>query len=306
MEFPKRPTEHIKETESWKILQNKVPSSWIVHDVSQEDYGIDAYLEIVSTKGEVTGDLCLIQLKSSASIEWNKEKEGSGNIAKFSGIKKSTVNYWMHLPVPVFLLWADISKKSLFFAPIKVHVRKHYSEYTDSNQKTLSFDFYELLELGGELGLTFFKWHYEMEKGHPQFINYLRGLLIHSNEYFDFILNNQGLDCFMEVEHEDQLMMIHIYSSCQFLAKYLSIEWKAISLSEAYRKDQENWKEPFCLLHEQTLDQILKELQPIFIQVIKRSKDLVLNKQKDYWFAEDPILFNRCLNLNTEIFERYS
>ena len=47
MEFPKRALTHISESASWKILQNCLPPEWIIRDVTERDYGVDCYLEIV-------------------------------------------------------------------------------------------------------------------------------------------------------------------------------------------------------------------------------------------------------------------
>ena len=55
MEFPRRTPEHITESESWKVLEQKTPAMWILREVTERDYGIDAYIELVSAKGEVTG-----------------------------------------------------------------------------------------------------------------------------------------------------------------------------------------------------------------------------------------------------------
>ena len=78
MKYPKRSLNHIKETASWKIFNSKVPNEWIIRNVTERDYGIDSYVEIVSPNGDVRGDLCSIQLKSSKSINW-KQLAGSEN-----------------------------------------------------------------------------------------------------------------------------------------------------------------------------------------------------------------------------------
>src|SRR5687768_14691814 len=100
MEFPKRPPQHVTETASWKVLQSRTPDMWMVRGVSERDYGIDAYIELATTKGDVTGELCSIQLKGTESIDW---KAGNNRKRATVSIGVATVNYWMNLPVPVFL-----------------------------------------------------------------------------------------------------------------------------------------------------------------------------------------------------------
>jgi hypothetical protein len=142
MQFPKRTQTHILESDSWKILRQSLPSEWIVREVTERDYGIDCYVEIVWRNNEVTGDLCLLQLKSSGSIDWEESPSEWGKKARFSGIKKSTVNYWMGLPVPVFLMWAEVNTCKLFFASVKEQVRAQYPAYLDQDRNTMGFDFY--------------------------------------------------------------------------------------------------------------------------------------------------------------------
>jgi hypothetical protein len=93
MEFPKRPSAHITETESWKILQNSVPSLWMVRNISKRDYGIDCYMELVNNDNFVTRDLLTIQLKGKEKISWKQGSTKSRREAKFSGIKMQTINY---------------------------------------------------------------------------------------------------------------------------------------------------------------------------------------------------------------------
>src|SRR5688572_4046810 len=106
MKFPKRTPQHIAETASWKILKQRAPEEWVLREVNERDYGIDAYVEIAMPNGDMTGQLCSLQLKGTEKISW--KKLGDKCQASFR-VKSSTVNYWMHLPVPVFLILTDKS-----------------------------------------------------------------------------------------------------------------------------------------------------------------------------------------------------
>ncbi|MCK5494484.1 MAG: DUF4365 domain-containing protein [Candidatus Omnitrophica bacterium] len=295
MEYPQRTLEHIRETESWKIFENKVPPEWIVRNVSERDYGIDAYIEIVGKNKLVTGELCSIQLKGSGDVKWRNEVDGKVKVAKLSGIKKATINYWMGLPVPVFLILCDCGEQKALFAPVKSQVRQNFAQYINNNQQTMSFEFNSYFELGSDLGNEVFTRFYYKEKQHYQFSTYLRELLIHWQEYSDFIIENQHRDCFMEVDYDVQCIMIHIYQTCQFLSHYFNIKWTVDDLSDVYGKDKDTWKDN-CLLHEQSLDYVLKQLQPIYMEILRKAKNYVVEKQKFYWLEKDPILYHLCLN----------
>lgn len=118
----------------------------------------DAYIEIIlNDEGFVSGDVCFIQLKSTDKIKWKNGK------AKLSGIKKSTINYWMSLPAPVFIFWIDLSTEELFFCSIKSFIRKKFVKYKNS-EKTMSITFKKLHNLEDEMGMAIFLFFYFYDK----------------------------------------------------------------------------------------------------------------------------------------------
>lgn len=300
MEFPKRTETHITETTSWKILQQAMPPQWIVREVTERDYGIDCYLEIVWKDNEVTGELCSIQLKGCETLAWGEEAGKWGKKAHYSGIKKPTVNYWMNLPIPVFLMVAETSTGRLYFAPVKEQVRSQYSAYINEQQDTLGFSLFSEFSMGSAEGGVLLFAQYLKERSFDDFSSYLRGLLIHWNEYYEFIIGNQNRDCFLEVEGDRQLLLIHIYNTCKFLSQFTGVQWRVTSLSEAYKQDHETWKDPYCSMHEMTLDKILRELEPVFIDVLDGVKTLVVDHQSDYWMNTNSLLYTMFLNLHID------
>lgn len=113
MKLPKRVPQHISETASFKLFSSKIPDNWIVRDVSERDYGIDCYLELVNDDNELTGELALIQLKSRQKINWTKD-----DTFQLSGVDISTSNYWYKFSVPVFIFLADIESQELYFLSV--------------------------------------------------------------------------------------------------------------------------------------------------------------------------------------------
>lgn len=298
MQFPKRPTEHVIQSASWKIFQSNTPAEWIIREVTERDYGIDSYIEIVSPEGKVTGELCSIQLKGTDNIDWREIPQSKERRYRLSGIRKSTVNYWMNLPIPVFIVLADLETRKAYFTPVKEKIREKYAEYLNRGNKYFSFEFSSEYELGTKRGNLIFLASYVIEINFSELSNYLRGLLIHWEEYYEFIRGNQELDCFMEVENIDQLIMEHIYQSCKFLSAFFGIEWNVISLYELYKIDRETWKDPHISLHQKSLDRILKEVEPIFVKIIKRAKIIITQGQIDYWMNKYGLLFDMCQNMN--------
>ena len=299
VELPKRTTEHIKESASWKILQGQTPAEWIIREVTERDYGIDAYVELTNEKGEITGDLCSIQLKGTSAIEWRDVLEGGSKVegmkeGVLSGIPVSTVNYWMRLPVPVFLVWADIGEGKAYYCLVNREVRVRYEEFL--NQQSMSFPFLSGFELGSEIGRLGFKAMHWAEKMLPECWNALRGILIHWEQYLDFILEYQGRDNHLGIESDEEMMLFHLYKNCKLAAMSLDITWDVLDLHTVYTKDWESWKDPYYLLHQKSGADIMESLQPVYVEVLKRAKRSVTGKT--YWKETDPILWHYCSELN--------
>ena len=93
--LPQRVSTHINEKESFDILSTLLPKEWIVRELTERDYGIDLYIEIVKKDGLVTGDLLALQVKSTKTTKFNRY-----DICKKSDINRSTLNYWKGFGLP--------------------------------------------------------------------------------------------------------------------------------------------------------------------------------------------------------------
>lgn len=294
MEYPRRPEQHIMEDESLRIFANSIPSSWIAREMTKRDYGIDCYLELVDKRNQVTGDMVFIQLKSTEEIKW--VEDGGELIHTLSGIKGSTVNYWLNLPVPVFIFLVDITKKEVYFINIKKSIRRNYIDFLSN--KTISFKVNKKMTITRENFILFIA-EYLLEKNFSVFNYHLATLFMHLYQYVDFFHENIGRDEFMEVENDAHLTMIHLYETCRIIANQFFIDWNQKSLEERYKEDREIFKDssPYSL-HELTMTRILEDLRPQFIEVIEKAKDYIVGKEMEYWIYTNHPLFNFCTNVS--------
>jgi len=296
MKYPKRPSTHIKETDSWKILQNSVPSEWLLRGITERDYGVDCYLEMVCRDGAVRGDLISIQLKGTESLDWRQNKKQNRKEAKFSGIKIETINYWMNLAVPVFLCVAETSTKKLYFAPIKNQVRNQYRKY--KLQKSLSFTLSSEHMLDDDEGLLNFIICYIQEKNFKELTELSRLLLIHLPQYYEFIMENQELDPFIGIEPDDELMFTHIYLTLHNLCNVLAIDWDIKWLSDIYNDDHKTWKDPVYSLHNLTLTQIMPQLNEKLVVVLESIKKIITKFQNEFWETKEYIIYRKAKDLD--------
>lgn len=293
MRYPKRPESHVIEAESWRLLQQLAPQNWIVREVSERDYGIDAYIELVSENGSITGKLMSVQLKGAKKINWKRLNKMSHE-ARSPSIESKTARYWLGMPVPVFLFVADLSAKNIYFAPTEEHIRKNFDSL--EKQDTITFRLYDQLNLESSLSLEILEWLYDRERMHDQYIFHLTNLICQVDAFGEFILTNQNLDSFLEVETERHLQFRALHETCRMVSFYFDNKCEFDSLNELYEKDYQDWNDGYCILHEGTLDKSLKDIERIFPNLVRKVVTLVSEKQAGYWRKKDYFFFELCNN----------
>lgn len=93
--MPKRPRQHQLETESRIAFRSRLPSRWVMRDLDQ-DYGIDAQVEIFDKDDLATGLTFLVQLKST-----DREPLESPPVIRFS---RDKAEYYWSLDLPVLIV----------------------------------------------------------------------------------------------------------------------------------------------------------------------------------------------------------
>jgi hypothetical protein len=288
MNRPKRTAAHVTESRSRTLLAWVAPTDWIARDVSERDYGIDYYIEIASKGGDITGELFSAQLKGVERLDW-KEKKGK-RTAHSPRIKSSTARYWLDLPVPVFLLVADLAAKKVYYASVKEKIRTDFGKL--KSQHTISFPLCEKMHFPSEIPL--FNWFVYKERQYAHFTVNVVNLLSHVGTFMSFIQGNQQSESHMEVEVVRYLQFRSLYEICKSVSLFLHPGWELESLDTLYRLDREKWKDDCVWLHEETLVYARQKLEPIFSRVVRQALTLVTETQASYWHARDPVFFSLC------------
>ena len=251
---------------------------------------------MVDKDNQVSGNLLSIQIKATENINLKNDK--SGNLyTSFSGIKISTVNYWYHLPIPVFLVVVDVSNENIFYASVKRQIRRNYNKL--NNQKTMSFYLYECCSSLSEYGFNFFVIEYFIEKKYYRLSEYARTLFVHWGYYLQYLHDNLGRDCFLPVEEPE--IFIHIFKSIRELASILSIDWEAAELKEILEYDRQ-FNDCYWL-HSLSMDEYIPKIEIMFFKVFKRLRELIINEEKQYWKKEEFIIYTKASNLSNVTYE---
>ncbi|MBF8965457.1 DUF4365 domain-containing protein [Pontibacter sp. FD36] len=286
MKLPKRIEQHISETASYKIFSSKIPDNWIIRDITERDYGIDCYIELVNKDNDITGNLISIQLKAKQGIKWTQSMPVRWTL---SGVDIGTTNYWYNFSVPVFICLVDLVTSEVFFQSVSQYIKNNYFEY--SKQASFSYKFDKNNLLGGHNGLLNFLQQYFRDKRRSEFEQNVITYFAHYSQYKDFILDNTNRDIFLGVETSRVLFAKHFYNNLRFLSDYLGINWDLSSFNSYEKISQSRFGDDYDL-YEQQLDEILNRLEKKLIPILIKLKELITKVESEYWMLYEMKLYN--------------
>ncbi|MFO0355983.1 MAG: dynamin family protein [Sphingobacteriaceae bacterium] len=183
--LPIRHSNHIKEDQSLIYFKQAI-LPWVVTDIKgNEDYGIDAIVEITKDKLKsenklVTGKKFNVQIKSTASIETS---------ADFSvSVKRTTFLYWYQNNLPVFILLTDLKNKLIYYRfvndKLMSEISKMSPDWHANDNVTIKFVADQVLDAKSIslIEQTVYKWTYK-----PKKIITPGAYYSHVNEAVDFV-----------------------------------------------------------------------------------------------------------------------
>lgn len=150
-QLPKRTQNHILETQARGVLLKALPPRWLCREVLERDYGVDFYLEMVGANGLLTGHLVAVQLKGRERIAWRgRTRRDATDWFYLPGISTTSIRYWISLPLPVFLVVAELSTSKIFFVPVLRQLRHAWGRLR--GRQTVGFRVLRIFDLGHLLG----------------------------------------------------------------------------------------------------------------------------------------------------------
>lgn len=299
LKLPKRVPQHISESASFKIFSSKIPHQWIIRDITERDYGIDCYLELVNWNNELTGELALIQLKSKQSIPWTKN-----NTFKLSGIDISTTNYWYKFPVPVFIFLVDIEKEEVFFKSVDDEIKMNFFDYIKQEAFTYNFEKRNTFD-GGINDLMAFKQYYYLEHYRQQFNSELLFFLSNLKNYLEFQDEHSNRDFHLGIEDTDLIFFETMHRNYRFFCQYYSIENPIPSVHEIKEESRKKFKRNnFYELYEHDLAELMQSFTFLTDEIVSILEENI-KREKSYWITVNPTLYNFILNIhNAGIFPK--
>lgn len=291
-ELPKRTANHIKETSGFKVLEDKIPSEWMIRNITERDYGVDCYIELVDEENRLTGEIAFIQMKSTNQINWRVNDNGF----KFYKVSKSTTNYLNGFKIPTYLFIVDLSTKELFFLSVKEYILEHYYEY--SIDGSFAYDFFKG---SNRFTVDAFLTSFRRNNQYDRFRNELQYFISNLHYYVDFMWDHNNRDCFLQIEQEEMIFFEAMHRNISFLQNYFVMLCKLPPLKELEKKGKEKYGGNYAhTLFEGVLTELFADFKTAVLELVDRIVELVTKKESHYWSMEKSYIFNYFFNLDKE------
>ncbi|MCS0401997.1 DUF4365 domain-containing protein [Vibrio diabolicus] len=286
-EFPKRHTNHILETMSYKIFNNAIPNTWMVRELTERDYGFDALVELTTLNNEVNGKIAAIQLKASSQFTFNQ-----AGVYKHYAIDKRTTNLWLSSNVLTFLFFTDEATEILYFIPIQTYVRDNFSRYKSSEKF-----FYEVSSFDIFTPDKFVNAFVACEKL-PELESQITGIKMLYENFSKFFDENHGRDFHMPIDDESRERGLYdLYNKIEHVCTLLDICWDVAPIDTYI---SQNTIGSYVEMYEYHMTEILKLIDVKLLKCLEKVKEITLVKHSDYWLAKDANIVDFCVGLKIE------
>jgi len=290
MELPKRSKQHISESKSYRIFRNNIPDHWVVREVTERDYGIDCYIELVNSQNRLQGDLISIQVKSEKAIEWNKD-----NNYCLSRVSISNTNYWYLFSVPVFICLVDLFEESVYYLAVKKYIRENFDAYL--NKQTFSYVFKKEQKMDTQVNnLKAFLYQYYFDKDYELIVKDVINFISNFKSHLEFIHNNIGRDFFLGVEWSRVVFINHIYNLLNSLCSYFDFEWD-LEKFDIYRIKSQNKYGNHYELYEKHLSEMAEKMEVKMKPLLLKIRTHICETESTYWLSRDNKLSNYLYNI---------
>ena len=294
-ELPLREDNHIRESAGSKVLESFIPSEWMIRDITERDYGIDCYIELVNADKRLTGEIAFVQMKTTDKIDWRIKDKGF----KFYKVERSTTNYLSGFKIPTYLFLVDLSTKEMFFLSVKEYILEHYKDYLNPG----SFA-YEFSHDRDNFMVDAFLKSFQRNNQYDQFRNELQYFISNLHHHIDFMWEHNNRDCFMQIEQQDMMFFEALHRNIDFLQGYFNTTNRIPSIEDLVKKGKGVYGEDY----ERTLfEGVLTDLFDVFkasvLELVDIIVELITVREHDYWLREKNYIFYYFYNLDkTKLF----
>ena len=291
IDLPKRADNHIRETTGYKVLESVIPPEWIIRCVTERDYGVDCYIELVDEHNNLTGEIAFVQMKATDAINWRLD-----NGVRFYKVEKSTTNYLRSFRIPTYLFLVDLSTKELFFVSVKEYVAEHYDEYMANG--TFAYEFYHDRDI---FTIDAFLRSFRRNNKSDQFHNELQHFILDMEQYVRFMQDHNYRDCFLQIEPDEMIRFEAMHRNISFLQNHFGTNMRLTPIHVLYKNGENKYGEAYeHTLYEGILTDFFDEFKESVLEIFDKIKELVTVKERYYWLMEERIIYKYIVNMEKE------
>ena len=280
--FPQRSPSHVIDSRAKTLLRMALPPQWVLRDLTENDYGIDFFLEFTDEKNQLNGQLAAIQLKGTASSSRSNSEE-----SHTIDIKRRTINLWQVYEAPVFVILIDVDTQKTYLRSIEVEKRKDAKRYLLGKTEAVSMLFAEV----NIRELTSLHRHYHFAKN-LRMMDWALPSIIATHKSFINLFSRYQRDGHMPVDgdgtyspesfdkHEYERRIRNIYSEMREISLLIGLGWGVPSIDRTIRDNP--WPESGSEMYEHHFSLILEQLDVKFQDILGMTKAIVINFS-DYW-----------------------
>jgi Domain of unknown function (DUF4365) len=266
------------------ILRSHMPQNWIIRETTERDYGVDLYVELVGPENLLSGNLVALQLKAKNTFKF---KNGHSVL---SGIKRETLNYWLSLPVPVFLVAACLSTKEIFWSNIRQQDREGQFQ---GDSKSVSVKLFSGRNCSHP-GVIMFWRSYFREKRWSKIENAIEMSLMLFNSFGPLVLMCERAQDKTPCTTTVQYLINQHYEYYTLMFRYL-LGGTPRPLPDWYSENLEyirsTGQEPLVTMYHHTLKAMLRSFIVDYRKCIVRAYRLVTDRQANYFSKQFPYLY---------------
>lgn len=286
--MPKRTIQHKIESRSLNIFKSKMPDSWVIREMSERDYGLDLLIEFSDEDEEMSGEFCAVQLKGKSELKWTQK-----NTFNFTGIKKSTSQYWFKLNVPTVLIVVDVMTEDIYYKFVNDYIIKNYTAF--SEKKIFN---YHLSKEDIFSDSVLFRNEFKKELQRNDYELFFMDIIKIPPSLKTFIESNYGRDEHMVIDDYD-------YDTNRFdvidnISRYLKsfcfifgIEWNLTPLRELQYEIPlgGEFREYHVTIYLRNIDELL-------MRVITKAKNIICVEEEGYWNFKYKSFFDQLNSYN--------
>jgi Domain of unknown function (DUF4365) len=238
------------------------------------------------------GQMIAMQLKCVSQVRWKTpaSRKDDGHRSAVVRINASTANYWLNLPLPVFLCMHEASSSQIYFCNAKQQARRRFLRC--STAKSVPFEVSQSFRVKEKAGLALLTTLAAAEREHERFASSLSFLLAHEVGFHLRLKSLQAANQNGLVDDTEVAVFSSFVNACRTVSDQLFIDWEGPTMNDVAIHEGEMFGDMDFRVG--ALRWGYERLVPVYSRLVARGRERVTRDEHYYWLLKDPFLVRAC------------